>query len=440
MTLVALVAACSLDNPGTDPPSGRLHFPIALEVDDTRLFVASSDFDLRYNGGIISAFELARIDAAIEAADASSGCTGAAPCTIEDIAPLLAQPGAEVKVGAFAIDLALSTQRRRMFALVRGDGAVVSIDLDRDGRAMSCFSGSPSGAARCSGRYLRGKTADQTERRIVLPAEPQSLVVVPLAGDGEPEDPDDPDSPPAERQALVVAHSTGGRASLFLDRKAEGESVLPTLVHVLDGMSDGATVATYDRATGLVAVANRANPVVERIGIADDPNIARSYLFRGGDVSLQGVNTGRDARGMIFEPDGSRAYVVQRSPGSLMRIDLRTPRFESALELCPGASLMTERTGELPDGSVRRRFYVTCYDAQQIFVVDPELGEVVNVIRTGGGPHELVFDPRADHPRAYLADFRDSVIRVISLDPSRPETFERVIAILGEIRTVRGLD
>lgn len=440
--LACCAAACTLDNPGADPVSGKLHFPIALAVDATgsRLFVANSDFDLRYNGGLITALDLSRIDVAM----GGQTCTARAPCTIASIGPLLAGPGAEVKVGAFSSTLSLSTRGRRLFAVVRGDGAVVSIDIDRNGRTLSCFDGQSTGSTpACDATHQRGASPEQSERHAALPNEPQSLVVVPLLGDGEPGD----DGLPVERQALVVTHASAGHASLFLD-EARRDTLLPTLVYVMDGLADGMTSAALDPRSNLIAITNRTSSNVERIGIADDPSLgdrrlasARSYLFRSGNIALSGVHDGHDGRGILFDDDAARLYVVQRAPSALMVFDISgsQPRLHAAIEMCPGASLITGRTMRTPGADEqRKRIYVICYDAQAIFVVDPEIGELVNVIHTSGGPHQMVFDPV--RPRAYLADFRDSVIRIVSLDPDAPDDFEHVVGILGVPTPVRGLD
>jgi len=75
------VCACNLDNPGTSPPPGALSYPIALALGKESngkasklLYVANSNFDLRYNAGSIQAYDLDKIAKAIAAAVDGRGC------------------------------------------------------------------------------------------------------------------------------------------------------------------------------------------------------------------------------------------------------------------------------------------------------------------------------------------------------------------------------
>src|SRR5688500_2827602 len=74
LTTLALCAAlfgCELENPGEEPPVGALYFPNALAISNEAgepprfLFVASTNFDLRYTAGALHAFSLDAIDEAI---------------------------------------------------------------------------------------------------------------------------------------------------------------------------------------------------------------------------------------------------------------------------------------------------------------------------------------------------------------------------------------
>ncbi|MCS6800008.1 MAG: hypothetical protein NZ898_16080, partial [Myxococcota bacterium] len=54
------MSGCALDNPGVDPPRGRLAFPIdlALSPDGRLLYVLDSNFDLSHNGGSVQSFDV----------------------------------------------------------------------------------------------------------------------------------------------------------------------------------------------------------------------------------------------------------------------------------------------------------------------------------------------------------------------------------------------
>lgn len=73
----AVAGACNLRNPGVTPPRGALSFPIALGLSQPRrdargeqssrfLYVANSNFDLRYNAGTLQVYDLDALDALLE--------------------------------------------------------------------------------------------------------------------------------------------------------------------------------------------------------------------------------------------------------------------------------------------------------------------------------------------------------------------------------------
>ncbi|MDW8363594.1 MAG: hypothetical protein RMK74_14435, partial [Myxococcales bacterium] len=63
------MSGCALDNPGVDPPRGRLAFPIdlALSPDGRLLYVLDSNFDLSHNGGSVQSFDVEALGRALRA-------------------------------------------------------------------------------------------------------------------------------------------------------------------------------------------------------------------------------------------------------------------------------------------------------------------------------------------------------------------------------------
>lgn len=143
------------------------------------------------------------------------------------------------------------------------------------------------------------------------------------------------------------------------------------------------------------------------------------------------TDPGTDSRGVAFAPDGSRVYVAHRAPSSVLFID---PAYEiygrrqdyiyNIVEVGRGPSVL--RVHSFEDGTYL--VYVVCFEANQIFVLDPDLETVIDVIQTGKGPHSLVFDPI--RKLAYIAHFTESTIGVINMDPKSP-SFHRLIFTLG---------
>ena len=71
---------------------------------------------------------------------------------------------------------------------------------------------------------------------------------------------------------------------------------------------------------------------------------------------------------------------------------------------------------------------MTCFEAGQIYVVDPKLPGVVGVIEAGRGPAGLKFSN--DGKRAYVIGFGHNNISVVDLDPGSPTQYH-VIHRLG---------
>jgi len=137
---------------------------------------------------------------------------------------------------------------------------------------------------------------------------------------------------------------------------------------------------------------------------------------------------GSDTRDIKFSRDGTRAYVVDRQPPSVLVMDTSPipppagdPRdvILRAIEVCPQPSLLALREDAGP-----LRVYVTCFAAGEIFVVDPLRAEVVDVIEVGRGPNavQIFRDPTPDGNHELLgivANFADNDIAVISLEPGK---------------------
>lgn len=64
--VAAVIGSCNLHNPGVSPPSAVLSFPSALalsrEATPRFLYVANSNFDLRYNAGSLQSYNLEALD------------------------------------------------------------------------------------------------------------------------------------------------------------------------------------------------------------------------------------------------------------------------------------------------------------------------------------------------------------------------------------------
>src|SRR5690606_11630749 len=133
--MLGLGAGCSLDNEGVPPERASINFPLMLTLSPAPapgeppafLFVANSNFDLRFNAGSVQSFRLDDI------ADAVAECDDP-PCTFEDISPFLQD---EVLIGSHASGMALSPEGDRLYLAIRSDRNLTFIDVDPSGD-LSC--------------------------------------------------------------------------------------------------------------------------------------------------------------------------------------------------------------------------------------------------------------------------------------------------------------
>lgn len=403
-----LLAGCSLENPGLDPPANRLNFPIAIALSGDLggdpgpdfLYLANSNFDLRYNAGSVQAIDLGLAAAMFEPYDA---------CDPVDCIVPTDSPGviaSEVLVGSYAAGLAVSADGTRLFLPIRSDSNLTYIDVLDGGRTLSCGG---SGRHECAGSFRRGDEASASDRGVELPADPVGIVTGPLARDF-------PMSGLTQGDYVILAHSSG-RASLFLDRAA-GTAAAPVLVHVVDELPRNIVNIAFDPLTGVAWLASATERRIGRVGVAleqrGDPS--RSFLFDAGALGLGSIDTGGgtgDVRAVEFDTKG-RAFVLSRRPEALLISERREPSgsldVDAIVEVGSGPSRL-----DLATVAGRDLAFVSCFDTRDLYVIDIELREIVGVVRGLSGPFELAVDPARN--RVYVADFRASVIRVIALDP-----------------------
>ena len=419
--LAVALSGCFLDTAGVDPVAGGLNFPTSIVMAPPRatgeapafVYVLNSNFDLRYNGGTVLALDLARVEAAIDA------CAGG-PCVLDDLGAFV-PPGGEVVTGSFPGGAALSTDGTRLYAPFRSDGSLTFIDIHPDAGALSCRAGGATGG-RCDDFHRRGDESIASQRGESMPGDPSRLLLRPLPN------PDEGD--------LLVVLDRSGQASLFFDRAGAGANEAPKLVDVVDGLPASAVGLTYDEGTGTAWVSSaNTSPTARlaKLGVAIDARASaeRSYLFRAGDVRLSGLDDGLDVRDLVF--DGDKLYVLSRRPQAVVIIDLARAA-ESSVELpierVVGVDFGASRLVVTTLGG-RRYLLVTCYDGRTLFAIDAETGAVEDVVRGFSGPFEIAVDEVRE--RAFVTDFRSSVVRIVDLAPLAARTNEplRIVATLG---------
>jgi len=420
------MGACSLNNPGKDPPPAELNFPLAVVASPVAdpseapsfLYVANSNFDLRYNAGSVSSFDLNVLEAEIERARSEGRLPNdatEAPIAIAPQSVLRSQ----VKIGSYTSAMVMSPAGDRLYLSVRADSNMTYIDVSEG----SLFCGENGTFPWCTDAYRTGDEATANPRRVEVPADPTGIAVGRTSDLGLTDEGD-----------YVVMSHRGGQASLFLDRAAPSAGGArpnaPLLVDVLSELNIG-QISTRIGPDGIAwmpttdARSDRADNFLTRVGIAAD--LARpeqSYLFNAGTARLAGINTGEDTRDIAFATasDGTEfAFILSRRPEALVLVDLdqSTPTRLFVRDLVSvgfGPSRM--EVVNLPVGTAgetRLFVFVTCFDSRDVFVVDPLSGRTFTIARTLSGPFELEIDPVRRY--MYVTDFRASVIWVVTLDP-----------------------
>lgn len=159
-------------------------------------------------------------------------------------------------------------------------------------------------------------------------------------------------------------------------------------------------------------------------------------------ITVDAVEPGSNQRGIALSPAGDRAYVVSREPESILVLDTSldddddyTDRFVEAIEIGAGPSVV--RTFADDSHPLGYLVYAVCFAEDRIFVIDPAVNEVVDIILTRRGPHDLTFDP--ERKVAYLANFLESTVSIIDIDPTSGR-FHEILTTLGRPRRPRTND
>lgn len=380
----AVVAGCYINNEGLSPPLDSFYFPTAMVVSPGRsaLYVASSDFDIQYNGGTVLAVDLRRLRpqlasllTGLRSGAGNSACrgvsvAGAGALGVNQQALLHPGPCSPIPIGGYVSDSAIigafasgatlatassdeAGERSRLFVTVRGDPSVTYFDVpdDRDpaasspacggGRCLDC--GQTAAEPRCPKPHLIGTDPAQSQRELRLPPEPVGIA----ASDGG--------------DAIVVAQQTQDAASLLIN----GAGFTPSLEFVLSGLGTGPVGVASLPTPALVRVARAAGGSIAyspgfvvtysgegrvdllRADFDAGSSPARPFLTRAGSVAIQTNASGRDSRGVAIDSSRrdacqascaegdqvclaectaipSRLYVANRSPASLLIGDIKT--------------------------------------------------------------------------------------------------------------------
>lgn len=478
--------ACGGGESGIAPPSDRIFLPTGLVVDPAGrwLYVVNSNSDLRFNGGTLAAVDLEKVaeDRAQRARFPRCGGPSFQPPTSQTgrfccrdfdnpntlnclDRPYLAREAA-VRIGSFGGVVTLQCGRggtdcrpetlRRIFIGVRSDPSITYVDARVSGDALTlrCTSGSASEKNPvCSIDYRLQEFTDAEDRTLPLPEEPFTLAL------------------DEQRGVLYVGHLFGGVTAIDA---CEPERRKPAIAAELTrlfadprqgvttlslGPEDGAgptlfatgrlQVPSYVTAAAQIQVV-RVRGAGDRCG-PENAGIARRPLGLSPGVAFVSPALypgGKDMRGALLGPDGRHLFILHRNgdsrlhPAALAVIERLPPavtegnatggqgaapsaattpnRAVDVIEVCAGATEM-----QFHDAGRGPHLFITCFEAGQVYVIDPARVTVAAVINLGRGPARLAVSPR-DPTLAFVSEFIDNDVAVVDLRPGSPTEYQVV--------------
>jgi DNA-binding beta-propeller fold protein YncE len=442
--LLPFALGCTASAEEVRPPADEIFFPtgMAIAPDESVLFLANGNSELRYDSGSISVIDLALVDSIANDWIANEtvpvGCEAdrdhvemlTCDTRQEADAPAFISAQAGVRIGNFATDLALQDLgegRHRLIVPTRGDPSIAWADWD--GVSLSCNAGA-EGFALCDDTHRLSFAAIDTD--ISIPEEPFG-VYADSAG-----------------EFAMVTHLTTGAVTLINSPKAPGgvaeiaditaNVFLPDQNSGLRGAT-GIAGRTPTSAGNIVYVGSRTEDRVQTFTVGRPPNNAQPYLLAGNYFFLDfvGANTGNssDTRGMAFSPTGDLLYLVNRRPPSLQVIDTSLDetgfpanRPVGATDICRQAS--TVAVANTGDGE---RAYVTCFQDGQLYVVDPRSPVAAeDVVLVGRGPYSVAAAP--NRKKLFVTNFLEDTLVVLDITPNAP-TRNRVVLRIGIPRNLR---
>ena len=340
---------CYLDNDGLEPPAKELYFPTGLAVSPggTALYVANSDFDLKYNGGTVQLVNLpalravyAGIAAALASGSGVTAACAAGGLTPNDAKDQLLYPGPcqplplagfvteSRSIGAFASGATLVHNSdgpgARLFVPVRGDPSITYFDVTDDrvpgapvapcagGACLECaaLTAGDDKIPRCGPNHRIGESPTATNRGLTLPPEP---VDVAASADGS---------------ILVATPQTETTASLITNKwpTCTEAPCEPTLEFFLNTLPQGPTevvslpVPAFAKEAGasfryqpgfLVTFRAAAELDLLRYQPDDDSTApARPFLTRAAAVGINANADGQDSRGIAIDAEERKACEV----------------------------------------------------------------------------------------------------------------------------------
>ncbi|MDQ3263383.1 MAG: hypothetical protein M3Y59_06950 [Myxococcota bacterium] len=442
ISALALLSGCTQEGAPKIPPADRFYFPTAVHHQDGvgtggRLFVASSNFDGRFDFGSVTAINV----------DDLALPTFGAPILPECVAPDPAQPlpatcepkvihalgtagaqGSRVLTDSFGAGrfgtLALPGGQTRLFLPTREERDRVHV-LDSDPAAAS--------RVECVG-------AAETPEDCTLASGSPSMTYLELQDQGHPR---------AIQVVSVAVRQTTGAAYVVHRTPASSElgvsQDLASFTAQIDGFNPMEETTSYHPIgiipANAIALGQRYGFIV---GFSFDPRLSTPLLrlidlndpsrILNANLALN-VNT-LDGRDVAVSSDGTRLYLLSRFPDLLLVLDLIGGTTDSPRVVLVRQVPLPDDPNQLqvlPRGGGRGDVVViTCSQADAVVIYDEDVGALVGQYSDfGRQPYGITADLQGAGARLYISNFADGQLGVLDIpDLNRPEDLRKV-AVIG---------
>jgi len=447
LALTGIVAGCTASASAVEPPPTQFFYPTAAAVapDDSVLFVANGNSDLRYDSGTLSVVDLNYADmvaanwtvggtiptdndCSATTSDGSSMCCSPDPnnalSLICDETHFMV-PNAAARIGNFATDMSIQDTENgtlRLIVPTRGDPSISWIDWS--GTTLSCNADNKTFEL-CDDDH-RIAYLDNNPNIGILPDEPfyvwassagqfavvsmfdtgdVTLINSPIGANAYASDLSQALFEPDPNTGLIGAAGVGGRTA-------------PTGDIVYVGASSEDRIQTY---------------TVGRPADGQAPFLLPGNYFFLDAVGAQAGDS-EDTRGITFSADSTQMYLINRDPPTLQIFDTSlndagTPQNTAVAvaDLCREANLL-----QAIDSGDGERVYVSCFQDGLVDVLDPSGGgTLLDQIETGSGPYAVAAS--LSRKKLYVTNFLDDTVAVIDIAPGSP-TRDRVVLRIGTVK------
>jgi len=355
VSALAAMSGCVDESLLPSNDTGAVRYPIALQADPSGryVYVAGANFDRKYRAGEVRIIDTATGVWLRERQEIPSFC-----------GELALQTGGTGNVGAV-----------RLFATARDDDSLTALTVTGTATGLDLTCGKTTSAGRCASDYRAG--ADENKS---VGDDPMGVDVAELDDDF---------------LRVTTVGTLDGRVVIRQVPKAAG----PLASKVLGSLDFGSGLHSVVTSplTGVSYISDLRSSnlytfTVERTGPAGTDGQPTWQVLSQGSLTLPSNGNSDHGRGMALSTDRGRLYVAWRSPASLAIMDIAPgptgPR-NQLLDLI-GLGSRPSAVAVAPVGPGGRDWvYVSNFGDNRIWVVDPVLREVVDIIALPSAPYAI---------------------------------------------------